>query len=95
MCYSTRVPLDPAAAAALFRQEAEAHGFARIGFATVAPIERHAVYEDWLARGYAANGRAKEALAEARLALPQAPDDANRKALQALIQKLETGETVN
>ena len=48
-----------------------------------------------LARGYAANGRSKEALAEARLALPQAPDDANRKALQAMIQKLEAGETVN
>lgn len=48
-----------------------------------------------LARGYAANGRSKEALAEAKLALPQAPDDANRKALQALIQKLEAGETVN
>ncbi|HEY2293572.1 MAG TPA: DUF2911 domain-containing protein [Thermoanaerobaculia bacterium] len=48
-----------------------------------------------LARGYAANGRAKEALTEAKLALPQAPDDANRKALQAMIQKLEAGETVN
>jgi hypothetical protein len=48
-----------------------------------------------LARGYAANGRNKEALAEAKLALPQAPDEANRKALEGMIQKLEAGETVN
>ena len=48
-----------------------------------------------LARGYAATGRAKEALAEAKLALPQAPDDANRKALEAMIQKLEAGQAVN
>jgi hypothetical protein len=48
-----------------------------------------------LARGYAANGRNKEALAEAKLALPQAPDEANRKALEAMIQKLEAGERVD
>jgi hypothetical protein len=48
-----------------------------------------------LARGYAANGRAKEALAEAKLALPQAPDEPSRKALEALIQKLEAGQAID
>ncbi len=48
-----------------------------------------------LARGYAANGRTKEALAEAKLALPQAPDEPNRKALEAMIQKLEAGQTID
>jgi hypothetical protein len=42
-----------------------------------------------LARGYAAVGRKKEALAEARLALPQAPDDVNRQGIEALIKELE------
>lgn len=44
-----------------------------------------------LARGYAAVGRTKEALAEARLALPQAPDDVNRQGIEALIKELEAG----
>jgi hypothetical protein len=48
-----------------------------------------------LARGYAANGRTKEALAEAKLALPQAPDEPNRKSLEAMIQKLEAGQTID
>jgi tetratricopeptide (TPR) repeat protein len=48
-----------------------------------------------LARGYAANGRAKEALAEAKLALPQAPDDANRKSLEGIIQKLAAGQSID
>jgi epoxyqueuosine reductase len=48
-------PLDPAAAAALFRKEAEQLGFARIGFAPVAPVARHEVYRAWLERGYAAD----------------------------------------
>jgi hypothetical protein len=42
-----------------------------------------------LARGNAALGRTKEALAEARLALAQAPDDNNRQGIQALIKELE------
>ena len=42
-----------------------------------------------LARGHAALGRKDKALAEARLALPQAPDEPNRNALQALIQQIE------
>ena len=48
-----------------------------------------------LARGYAANGRAKEALAEAKLALPQAPDEPNRKAVETMIKKLEAGQTID
>ena len=50
-------PLDPVAAAALVRGEALALGFQRVGFTPVAPVERHAVYRDWLARGYAAEMR--------------------------------------
>ena len=42
-----------------------------------------------LARGHAALGHTKEAIAEARRALPQAPDDASRKAVEAFIQQLE------
>jgi epoxyqueuosine reductase len=49
--------LEPAAAAALFRDEALALGFARVGFSPVAPVARHALYRDWLARGYAADMR--------------------------------------
>ncbi len=48
-----------------------------------------------LARGYAAVGRTKEALAEAKLALPQAPDDVNRKGLATMIQKLEGGQAID
>jgi tetratricopeptide (TPR) repeat protein len=44
-----------------------------------------------LARGHAALGRTKEALAEARLALAQAPDDNGRQGVEALIKELEAG----
>lgn len=47
-----------------------------------------------LARGYAANGDAKQALEHARKALPQAPDDLNRKSLEAMIATLEAGGTI-
>lgn len=46
-----------------------------------------------LMRGYAAEGDAKKALAEARLALPQAPDPGNKKGLEDAIAKLEKGDT--
>lgn len=42
-----------------------------------------------LARGYAAVGRTEEALKAAKAALLQAPDDANRKTLEKMIQDLE------
>ncbi|HEY2018608.1 MAG TPA: DUF2911 domain-containing protein [Bryobacteraceae bacterium] len=47
-----------------------------------------------LARGYAANGDAKQALEHARKALAQAPDDLNRKSLQAMVAALEAGQPV-
>jgi Flp pilus assembly protein TadD len=47
-----------------------------------------------LARGYAANGDPKQALDHARKALPQAPDDLNRKSLEAMITALEAGQTI-
>ena len=46
-----------------------------------------------LARGYAAKGDAKQALEHARKALPQAPDDANRKILETMIEALTKGDT--
>lgn len=48
-----------------------------------------------LARGYSALGRYKDALKEAKLALAQAPDDVNRKSLEAGIKKLEEGKDMN
>ena len=48
-----------------------------------------------LMRGYAALGQTKKALEEAKLALPQAPDDANRKSLETLMKRLEKGEKID
>ena len=48
-----------------------------------------------LARGYSANGRYKDALKHAKLALAQAPDDVNRKSLEAGVKKLEEGKDWN
>jgi tetratricopeptide (TPR) repeat protein len=48
-----------------------------------------------LARGNSALGHYKEALAEAKLALPQAPDEGNKKSIQGMIQKLEQGKDIN
>ncbi|HEX9101899.1 MAG TPA: QueG-associated DUF1730 domain-containing protein, partial [Polyangia bacterium] len=59
-------PLDPVAAAALIRDEARALGFVRVGFAPVAPVERHAVYRAWLERGYGAEMRYLDEQAEER-----------------------------
>jgi hypothetical protein len=46
-----------------------------------------------LARGYAAKGDAQKALEHARKALSQAPDDLNRKSLEAMIETLAKGST--
>lgn len=43
-----------------------------------------------LARGHAGLGHTKEAIAEARLALKQAPNDGSRQGVEALIKQLET-----
>ncbi|HEX2060355.1 MAG TPA: hypothetical protein VHK90_06410, partial [Thermoanaerobaculia bacterium] len=48
-----------------------------------------------LARGYSAVGRYKDALKHAKLALAQAPDETNRKSLEAGIKKLEAGQDWN
>jgi hypothetical protein len=48
-----------------------------------------------LARGYAAKGDTKKALEQAKLALPQAPDPANKKVLEDMIKALEAGELIN
>ena len=47
-----------------------------------------------LARGYAAAGDLPKALEEARKALPQAPDEPNRKVLEAMIAALSQGKPV-
>jgi hypothetical protein len=48
-----------------------------------------------LIRGYAANGKNKEALDEAKLALAQAPNEAARNNVKDLIQKLEAGQKID
>jgi len=48
-----------------------------------------------LARGLSAMGRYKEALKYAKLAVAQAPDENNKKSLQAGIAKLEQGKDMN
>lgn len=48
-----------------------------------------------LARGYSAAGRYPEALKAAKAALPQAPDEGNRKNIEAAIKKLEAGQDMN
>ncbi len=45
-----------------------------------------------LARGYAAVGRTADALKYARLAVQQAPDEANKKNLQKMVQDLEAAQ---
>ena len=44
-----------------------------------------------LVRAYSLEGKRKEALAEAKLALAQAPDPGNKKSLEDMIKKLEAG----
>lgn len=48
-----------------------------------------------LARGYSAAGKYKEALKHAKLALAQAPDDLNKRSLEAAIKKLEQNQDWN
>ncbi len=48
-----------------------------------------------LARGYSGVGKYKEALAEAKLAVAQAPDPVNKKNLEAMIEKLAQGKDAN
>jgi tetratricopeptide (TPR) repeat protein len=48
-----------------------------------------------LMRAYSAQGKYQDALAEAKLALAQAPDELNKKALTAMIAKLQAGQDIN
>lgn len=48
-----------------------------------------------LARGYAALGQKKEALEEAKKALPQAPNEPSRKSLENMIQQIDAGKAVD
>ncbi len=48
-----------------------------------------------LMRGYAAVGDTKKAIAEAKLAIAQAPDPANKKNLENLLALLEAGKDIN
>jgi hypothetical protein len=48
-----------------------------------------------LARGHAALGHKDQAIAEAKLALPQAPNSANQQAIKDFIANLEAGKAVN
>jgi hypothetical protein len=47
-----------------------------------------------LGRGYAAQGRRKEAIAEFKRALAMGPDELNRASLEDLIKKLEAGKDI-
>ncbi|HVN76566.1 MAG TPA: DUF2911 domain-containing protein [Thermoanaerobaculaceae bacterium] len=47
-----------------------------------------------LARGYAAVGRTQDAIKYTKLAIPQAPDELNRKALQKMLEDLQSGKAV-
>lgn len=48
-----------------------------------------------LARGFSANGDYKTALVNAKLALPLAPNELNKKSVESMIQKLEKGTDIN
>jgi hypothetical protein len=47
-----------------------------------------------LARGYAALGDNNQALEHAKKALPQAPDDLNKKSLEAMVKALSEGQSI-
>ncbi len=48
-----------------------------------------------LARGWSANGEHAKAMAYASKALPLAPNDANKKAVEEMIEKLKEGKDIN
>jgi tetratricopeptide (TPR) repeat protein len=48
-----------------------------------------------LARGYSANGDYKKALAQAKMALPLAPNEMNKASVQKMIEKLEKSTDIN
>ena len=48
-----------------------------------------------MARGYSADGDYKTALKYAKMAEPLAPDEANKKNIIAIIEKLKEGKDIN
>ena len=48
-----------------------------------------------LARGYSGVGDTKQALEHAKKALPQAPDELNRKSLEGMVKALSEGQPIN
>jgi len=48
-----------------------------------------------MARGLSANGDYKNALVNAKQALPLAPDEVNKKSVENIIKKLEAGQDIN
>jgi hypothetical protein len=48
-----------------------------------------------LARGYSGVGDNKQALEHAKKALPQAPDELNRKSLEGMVKALSEGQSIN
>jgi Flp pilus assembly protein TadD len=48
-----------------------------------------------LARAYAATGDKQKALEHAKLALPQAPDEANRKNIEGMVKALSEDRDIN
>jgi hypothetical protein len=47
-----------------------------------------------LARGYSANGNVAKALEHAKIALTQAPDDLNKRSIEAMVKTLSEGKTL-
>lgn len=85
----------------------ELHGYARQLVAQKKPKEALAIFEKnyqkhgetWpthvgLARGYSANGQIEKALAHAKLALAQAPDDLNKKSVESMVKTLSEGKAL-
>jgi tetratricopeptide (TPR) repeat protein len=83
----------------------ELHAHGRQLLAEKKPTEALAIFEKnykkndgkWpttagMMRGLSATGNLKEALKYAKLALAQAPDEVNKKSLEAAVKKLESGE---
>ncbi len=48
-----------------------------------------------MARGLSANGEYAKALEFANRALPSAPNDSTKQAVQAMIEKLKAGKDIN
>jgi predicted lipoprotein len=50
--------------------------------------------QKYVMRGYSATGDLKKALEHAKIALGQAPDDVNKKSLEAFIKTLAEGKAI-